>query len=81
MRKVGWRGRISQFVLDLEDGKFDGSSIDEAEALETKEDSGPSDNLADTVDTSMRNDDEFGMGPEGEDDATATQGESKPDSN
>ena len=84
VRKVGWRGRVNQFVIDLENGKFDAPNVDEAEIAETKERSIPPEDAAgpsDAVDASIRNDDEFGMGPEGEDDGPGNAADSKPDTN
>lgn len=82
MRKVGWRGRINQFVTDLENGTFDTSNTGEPEASEATKDvpDVPADG-ADVADTSVRNDDEFGMGPDGEDEAQGNAGETKADGN
>ena len=66
----------------MENGTFDTPNSDESEVLEPAKDApdAPS-NEPDAADTSVRNDDEFGMGPEGEDDAQGNAGETKADAN
>lgn len=69
VRKVGWRGRINQFINELENGKYDkGDSFEEGES--PKEGSVPADGgAAEEADSPSKPEEDFGMGLENEDDA------------
>ncbi|KAH8094761.1 hypothetical protein DFH11DRAFT_1555368 [Phellopilus nigrolimitatus] len=81
VRKIGWRGRMNQFVNELEDGKFD-SSFNENEpepSSPVKEGSSVPENGA--ADDTVKNEEEFGMGLEGEEEAADNAGDIKTDAN
>lgn len=76
---------MNQFVLDLANGKFDGPNTDGADGPElnaaARGESFAPENGAEPSEVPARNDDEFGMGPEGEDDVAGNTGDSKADAN
>ncbi|KAI5122188.1 hypothetical protein M0805_007085 [Coniferiporia weirii] len=90
VRKVGWRGRMNQFVNDLEDGKFDKTlNESEPESSEPIKEEGLAAPESGAVDDSgsvkqedvVKNEDEFGMGMEGEEEAADNAGDIKADAN
>lgn len=74
---------MSQFVSDLEDGKYDKESSDEPGSTESlKEGSvAPESGVAEETENAAKPEEDFGMGLEGEEEAADNAGDVKTDTN
>lgn len=88
VRKVGWRGRMTQFLNDLENGKFDREGdADETEGHDHERESpkegsaAPEGGAADEPESPTKPEEDFGLGLENEEEAADNAGNVKNDAN
>ncbi|KAL5508542.1 hypothetical protein ACEPAH_6161 [Sanghuangporus vaninii] len=84
VRKVGWRGRMNQFVNDLEIGEFDKGDAcgGDVQSESPKEGSVPADSgTNEEAESPTKPEEDFGMGLENEEDAADNAGDAKNESN